>query len=197
VKKLLHIGCGPKTILQIKGFDSSNWQEIRFDIDPSVKPDVIGTLTDMSALESESVDAVFSSHNIEHLYPHEVPLALKEIFRVLKPSGFLLLTCPDIQSVSEMVAKDQLTEPLYNSAAGPISAIDILYGHRGFIAQGNHFMAHRCGFTFKVLTGSIIAEGFKTIIGRRDQKNYALWAMAFKAENNEIDKDALALQYFS
>ena len=197
MKKLLHIGCGPKTILQIKGFDPSDWQEIRFDIDPYVKPDVIGTLTDMSALESDSVDAVFSSHNIEHLYPHEVPLALKEIFRVLKPSGFLLLTCPDIQSVSEMVAKDQLTEPLYNSAAGPISAIDILYGHRGFIAQGNHFMAHRCGFTFKVLTGSIIAEGFKTIIGRRDQKNYALWVMAFKAENNEIDKDALALQYFS
>jgi len=194
VKKHLQIGCGPKTILQMKGFDITNWQEMRFDIDPSVKSDVIGSLTDMSALESEYVDAVFSSHNIKHLYLHEVPLALKEISRVLEPSGFLLLTGPDIQSVSEMVAKDQLTEPLYNSAAGPISAIDILYGHRGFIAQGNHFMAHRCGFTFKVLTGSIIAEGFKTIIGRRDQKNYALWAMAFKAENNEIDKDALALQ---
>ncbi|WP_108645962.1 class I SAM-dependent methyltransferase [Polynucleobacter rarus] len=197
MKKLLHIGCGPKTILQIKGFNPSDWQEIRFDIDPSVKPDVIGTLTDMSALESDSVDAVFSSHNIEHLYPHEVPLALKEIFRVLKPSGFLLLTCPDIQTVCEMVANDHLIEPLYNSAAGPISAIDILYGHRRFIAQGNHFMAHRCGFTFKVLTSSIIAEGFKTIIGRRDQKNYALWVMAFKTENNQLDKDALALQYFS
>ena len=197
MKKLLHIGCGPKTILQIKGFNPSDWQEIRFDIDPSVKPDVIGTLTDMSALESDSVDAVFSSHNIEHLYPHEVPLALKEIFRVLKPSGFLLLTRPDIQTVCEMVANDHLIEPLYNSAAGPISAIDILYGHRRFIAQGNHFMAHRCGFTFKVLTSSIIAEGFKTIIGRRDQKNYALWVMAFKTENNQLDKDALALQYFS
>ncbi len=197
MKKLLHIGCGPKTISQIKGFNSSEWQEVRFDIDPSVKPDVIGTLTDMSAIDADSVDAVYSSHNIEHLYPHEVPLALTEIFRVLKPNGFLLLTCPDLQTVCELVAKDQLTEPLYNSAAGPISAIDILYGHRGFIAKGNHFMAHRCGFTFKVLTGSIISQGFKTIVGRRDQKNFALWVMAFKSENTEIDKDALALQYFN
>lgn len=197
MKKLLHIGCGPKTIRQIKGFDSTAWQEIRFDIDPSVQPDVIGTLTDMSAIDSDSVDAVYSSHNIEHLYPHEVPLALTEIFRVLKPNGFLLLTCPDIQSVCEMVAKDQLTEPLYNSPAGPISAIDILYGHRGFMAKGNLFMAHRCGFTFKVLTGTVIAQGFKTIIGRRDPKNYALWVMAFKSENNEVDKDAIALQYFN
>ena len=197
MKKLLHIGCGPKTIQQINGFDSSDWREIRFDIDPSVKPDVIGTLTDMSAIESDSIDAVFSSHNIEHLYPHEVPLALAEMFRVLKPTGFLLITCPDIQSVCEMVAKDQLIEPLYNSSAGPISAIDILYGHRGFMANGNLFMAHRCGFTFKVLTNSILAQGFKTIVGRRDQKNYALWALAFKSENNEIDKDALAVQYFN
>lgn len=88
MKKILHIGCGPKTISQIKGYDPSEWQEIRFDIDPSVKPDVIGTLTDMSAIDADSVEAVYSSNNIEHLYPHEVPLALKEIFCALKPNGF-------------------------------------------------------------------------------------------------------------
>jgi predicted SAM-dependent methyltransferase len=39
----------------------------------------------MSALATGSVDAVVSSHNMEHLYPHEVPLALAEFVRVLKP----------------------------------------------------------------------------------------------------------------
>ena len=93
------------------------------------------------------MQAIFSSHNIEHIYPHEVNVALKEFLRVLTPDGFVVLTCPDLQSVCEAVANNKLLEPLYVSPAGPISPIDILYGHRGFIAQGNHFMAHRCGFT--------------------------------------------------
>jgi predicted SAM-dependent methyltransferase len=42
----------------------------------------------MKAVASESVDAIFSSHNIEHLYPHEVPVALAEFIRVLKPGLF-------------------------------------------------------------------------------------------------------------
>ena len=29
----------------------------------------------------------------------------------------------------------------------PICAIDILFGHRGYIARGNHFMVHKTGFT--------------------------------------------------
>jgi len=85
---LLHIGCGPKRKDKTtKEFNTPDWTEIRLDIDPSVSPDVIGTMTDMSAVASESVDAIFSSHNIEHLYPHEVPVALKEFARVLSPKA--------------------------------------------------------------------------------------------------------------
>jgi hypothetical protein len=46
-------------------------------------------------------------------------------------------------------AEDKLTEPAYQSSAGPI---DILYGHRDYIGAGNLFMAHHCGFTEKALT---------------------------------------------
>jgi len=48
------------------------------DIDQSVNPDIVGTMTDMSQVQGASVDALFSSHNIEHLYPHEVPVALAD-----------------------------------------------------------------------------------------------------------------------
>jgi predicted SAM-dependent methyltransferase len=51
-------------------------QELRLDIDASVAPDIVATMTDMSRVADASVDAVFSSHNIEHLDPHEVPVAL-------------------------------------------------------------------------------------------------------------------------
>lgn len=78
MKSFLHVGCGPKYKNQTtKGFNTDEWQEIRFDIDESVNPDLVGTMTDMSSVQMGSVDALFSSHNIEHLYPHEVPIALK------------------------------------------------------------------------------------------------------------------------
>ena len=155
----LHVGCGPKHQAQTP-FANKNWREIRLDIDQSVQPDVVGTMLDMSAVASESVDALFSSHNIEHLYPHEVPVALAEFKRVLKPDGFVLLTCPDLQSVCARVANDQLTEPAYISGMGPISPLDILYGHRVSMQQGNLYMAHRCGFTKKVLSASCLHRVF-------------------------------------
>ena len=161
MKKLLHVGCGPKRKSQTtKEFNQAEWQEVRLDIDPAVQPDVIGTMTDMSAVESNSVDAVFSSHNIEHLYPHEVPVALAEFRRVLKEEGFIVITCPDLKSVCSLVAQDKLTEVAYTSPAGPISPIDILFGHRSALSQGNLYMAHRCGFTQKVLRNTLLAAGF-------------------------------------
>jgi len=111
IKKLLHVGCGSQNKSSLKGFD--DWQEVRFDIDERVKPDIVGTLTDMSAVATASVDAIYSSHNIEHLYAHEVAIALKEFNRVLKSDGFVVLTCPDLQSVCEAVAKDRLLDTLY------------------------------------------------------------------------------------
>ncbi|MDU7589974.1 MAG: methyltransferase domain-containing protein, partial [Acidovorax sp.] len=84
----LHIGCGPKRKDKTtRGFNTDAWTELRFDIDESVNPDLVGTMTDMSAVADASVDAIFSSHNIEHLYPHEVPKAFQEFLRVLKPDG--------------------------------------------------------------------------------------------------------------
>ena len=81
MQKFLHVGCGPKRKAQTTpGFNTPEWDEVRFDIDESVQPDVLGTMTDMKAVADASMDAVFSSHNIEHLYPHDVPVALNEFF---------------------------------------------------------------------------------------------------------------------
>lgn len=61
--KLPHIGCGSKRKDQtLPAFQSDDWQELSFDINESVAPDIIGTITDMSAVETGSMDARFSSH---------------------------------------------------------------------------------------------------------------------------------------
>lgn len=195
----LHIGCGPKRKDRTtKGFNTPEWQEIRLDIDASVDPDVIGTMTEISAVTSESVDAVYSSHNIEHLYPHEVPLALAEFLRVLKPDGFFVVTCPDLQSVCALIAEDKLTEAAYTSPAGPIAPLDILYGYRPSMSNGNLYMAHRCGFTQKVLSGTLQACGFKSVatIARGRAPFFDLWAVASKSERSESQMRELAALHF-
>jgi predicted SAM-dependent methyltransferase len=190
----LHVGCGPKHKDQTtRGFNTPDWTELRLDIDKNVNPDIVGTMLDMSAVADASVDAVFSSHNIEHLYPHEVPLALKEFLRVLRPEGFVVITCPDLQSVCALVAEDKLTETAYTSPAGPITPLDILYGHRPAMAQGNLFMAHRCGFTQKVLIGTLQTSGFAMVASkRRGHPYYDLYAVATKTPMPESDLRALA-----
>src|SRR5690606_4868706 len=129
MKTLLHVGCGPqRKNSTTRGFDTDAWQERRLDIDESVQPDNIGSMTDIDALPDGSVDAIFSSHNIEHLYAHEVPQALQEFLRVLKPEGFAVITCPDLQSVCALVAQGKLVQPAYHTALGlPIAPLDILY----------------------------------------------------------------------
>ncbi|PXX41825.1 putative SAM-dependent methyltransferase [Undibacterium pigrum] len=192
--KLLHVGCGPQSKAGTTPyFQSDEWQEIRFDIDPSVKPDIQGTLTDMSAVESGSIDAVYSSHNIEHLYPHEVPVALKEILRVLKDDGIFVVTCPDMVSVCKLVAEDKLLEPAYISPAGPIAPLDIMYGHRAAMEKGNLYMAHRCGFTQKVLMNTLAEAGFQTVVAAARPSLFDLWAVGSKSKRSAEEVQSLVL----
>lgn len=193
VRRFLHVGCGMKTkVNTTAGFASPDWQEIRFDIDTAVQPDIVGTMTDMSAVESGSVDAVFSSHNIEHLYPHEVPVALREFHRVMSANAFAVITCPDLRSVCQLVADDKLTEAAYESSAGPISPLDMLYGHLAPMAEGNLYMAHRTGFTQKSLRAALLEAGFTSVVTMCIAARFELWAVVMKTPTSKAHIEALA-----
>jgi len=178
-KIVLHVGCGPLNDLTFHPhFKREEWDEIRLDIDADVKPDIVASLTDMRVVPSSSVDAVWSSHNVEHLFPHDVPTALREFLRVLKPDGFALITLPDLQRAAELVAADKLDDVAYISPGGPIAAHDIIYGWRAETQAGNDFMCHRTGFTAKSLYWALIAAGFAEVLVQRDR--FSLWATAYK-----------------
>lgn len=177
---MLHIGCGsanPKRLPEC--FKDGRWTEVKLDIDPAAKPDIVSDVCDMKEVADESYDAVWSSHNLEHIDECHVGKALSEIFRVIRPDGFLLITLPDLSFVAKMVLEGRLHEVLYNSPAGPIRPIDMLFGHQKSIADGNIFMAHRTGFTADSLLNDLEAVGFSKVHVRPGNA-YDLWAIAVK-----------------
>ncbi|WP_228016772.1 methyltransferase domain-containing protein [Synechocystis sp. LEGE 06083] len=101
-KKVLHVGCGPHNPNALPSESrTGEWQEIRLDIDLKMKPDILGTITDLSAVPGNTVDAVYSSHNLEHIYDYEVPLALAKFKRVPRPRGLTWLVVADMQLATE------------------------------------------------------------------------------------------------
>jgi hypothetical protein len=96
------------------------------------------------------------------------------------------------------VAQDKLTQAAYTSPAGPIAPLDILYGHRPAMAKGNLYMAHRCGFTRKVLEGTLKAAGFLSVatLVRGREPFFDLWALASKSQRTEEEMRQLSAQHF-
>lgn len=196
-KRFLHAGCGTAGKQRTTAWlASAEWEETRLDIDPEVGPDVVGDIRSLNGIADNAFDAVFSSHNIEHLYPHEVPLALAAFCRVLRADGHLVITCPDLQSVCAHIAEDRLIEPLYTSPAGPVAPLDILYGFRPSLAHGNLYMAHRCGFTGRALIGALTQSGFASALGMRHTDAFALYAVATKAATDEAGLAALLRRHY-
>ena len=72
---MLNVGCGFPGQQLHPAFRGGEWRELRLDINPAVNPDIVCSMVDMQPLATGSIDAIWSSHNLEHLHRHEVPVA--------------------------------------------------------------------------------------------------------------------------
>jgi predicted SAM-dependent methyltransferase len=149
-RTLLHVGCG--------GNPAPDWlsdyNEVRLDIDPTHKPDIVASMLDLGDIGP--YDTVFSSHSLEHVYPHEVPIALEGFHRVLNDGGAAFIVVPDLEDIRPT------EDVVYESAAGPVTGLDMYYGMARLIAD-NPYMAHKCGFTQTTLTKVLQDAGFSTV----------------------------------
>ncbi|MDD4869467.1 MAG: methyltransferase domain-containing protein [Kiritimatiellae bacterium] len=59
-------------------------------------------------LEDNSVDYIYTSHFLEHLYRHEVFALLKECHRVLKTSGLIRIVLPDLDRIIDAYVKSNI-----------------------------------------------------------------------------------------
>jgi SAM-dependent methyltransferase len=191
-KLVVNVGCGPALVLNRTAY-FHDWRQLRVDIEPSVNPDIIADLTDLSPIQSGSADALWSSHCVEHLYLAQVPGALNEFHRVLSDDGFAVILVPDLQSVAERIVADKFDEPIYNSGMGPVTAHDMFYGFGPSIAAGHTSMAHRCGFTPTILVNLLNATKFAEY-GIRRLKSLELLVVARKSRGTPGNNSEAILQ---
>ena len=152
--RLLHVGCGGNPLPDWLG----NYEEVRLDIDQSCNPDIVGDILELG--EIGEFEAVFSSHNLEHVHQHEVSKALSEFYRVLSKDGALIVFVPDCEGVSPT------EDILFESSAGGISGLDLLYGFRK-VLKDKPYMAHKHAFTSSSLEKALVDAGFRKVIVKR------------------------------
>lgn len=162
MKTLLHVGCGHSQKEHVPVEDFRTWNHVRVDIDESVNPDVIDDIRELRQFENESVQGVFSSHNLEHLEDEEVALALRQFWRVLAPDGILFVMVPDFRLACEWVARGDGEKVIYVSPAGPICPIDMIFGFRPWTVS-NHWQRHRTGFSVESLRRKLNDAGFAQV----------------------------------
>lgn len=184
---ILHVGCGSngKEVLPPLNY-ADEWREIRVDIDPAVHPDIVTSIIGLDGVPDSSASIIYSKHNLEHVEAHQVPQVLASFFRVLRPDGFAILRTPDLERVAELILEVGLEHPIMTAWGHPVGPIDMIYGLRGAIADGNSFMAHRTGFTRQTLTRYLGDAGFEKIQVDRRPTLYELGAIAMKARNGNI-----------
>ncbi|GGO35595.1 generic methyltransferase [Gemmobacter aquaticus] len=163
---LYNLGSGPRRLFDLLPDPSAftGWREVRVDLDPGCRPDILSDLTDLSqAIPDGSADLIYCSHVVEHFFDHDVPRVLQEFARILRPDGAAIVRVPDLAGVMQAFDEGDLERPLYHSPSGPISALDVIFGHRRSISAGNHYMAHRTGFTQASLARRMLDAGFEEV----------------------------------
>lgn len=159
MKYVFNLGCG--TTLDALPAYFADWQEVRVDVDEDAQPDIVADITDLSSIGDGTADAVWASHCIEHLYQHQIEIALRGIARILKADGILVMLVPDLQAIASHILGDKMHEAVYQSPAGPITAHDMVYGHGASIESGKFYMAHRSGFTPTLAATRLKTAGFE------------------------------------
>ncbi|MGQ9845887.1 MAG: class I SAM-dependent methyltransferase [Bacteroidales bacterium] len=81
----LNLGCGN---LKITDY-------INVDINPKCKPDIIADIIKPLPFKDNSVDEVLLFHTIEHIQKSLRPVLLRNIYKVLKLHGILLISYPE------------------------------------------------------------------------------------------------------
>lgn len=100
-----------------------------------------------------------------------------------------------MQAFAELIVAGKIAEPIAMTASGPVTPLDVVYGLGRALADGCWFLAHKTGFTDRLLGDLIVQNGFEEATVYRDRWAFALWAVAYKTKpEKEIPPDRLEIR---
>ncbi len=139
----LHLGCGDQ---YFEGY-------VNIDFRKTPATDVVCGIKKLPYPDA-SADAIELYHVIEHLPRHDLPVALGEWNRVLRPGGKLIIECPDF----DVAVKEYVT--------GNEKRLDNLFGLQRFPGDVHFF-----GYNFRRLKTLLEDAGF-VAIEQREPRDY-------------------------
>jgi SAM-dependent methyltransferase len=98
--------------------------------------------------ETRSIDFLYSSHCLEHLFRDEVERLLREAFRVLKPGGHFRIAVPDLERAVAVYQEGRREE-----------ALDFFFAR----SRSGHFNRHQYLYDFGLLRGLLFDAGFRSV----------------------------------
>jgi SAM-dependent methyltransferase len=164
-KIVLNVGSG-KVSVKSQSSLFNDWKELKVDLDNSTNPDIISDIRNLKEIENNSIDAIWASHVIEHMYYQDLFDVFNSFVRVLKDDGFCIIRVPDLGAIANLI-KNNILDTIYTTEDGlEVSALDMIYGHRMFSKEegGNHFMLHKTGFTQQSLSQLLNSLNIKCFV---------------------------------
>jgi len=112
--------------------------------------DFVGSITDLSQFEDESIDEIYASHVVEHIDQKNIKKTLKGINRVLKNDGKFYISVPDLDILCRIFIEK--TAPLKVK----FHVMRMMFG-----GQIDEFDYHYFGWNYEFLNSYLIEAGFK------------------------------------
>jgi predicted SAM-dependent methyltransferase len=124
-----------------------------FNALPGDHVDIVGDLRDLSGLADATFDLVYASHVFEHLgYQTDLPKALSEVARLLRPGGRLCVSVPDLPTLCRLYLEPSL------GAAERFAIMRMMFG-----GQIHPFDFHYVGLSDDYLAALCFSAGFTQV----------------------------------
>ena len=126
------------------------WSTLDLVAGPGV--DYVGDCAQLAQFETNSIEALYASHVLEHVPYARLPATLEEWHRVLLPGGKIMVAVPDMNILAQLFVKPDV------KGADKVLLMQMMFG-----GQADDTDFHCIGFDLEILGVHLHMAGFEDI----------------------------------